>query len=516
MARELTCQEILTGLSCAKGTTNFMYPPEGDVLSPYVIVEMQNSGRKITVGNESAPSYKNEAMIVDFEFGWREAPICRFTVMSVGNSSFKDFMAMLITDFRCQVPDKCIQNMATLEFGWIWEKCDGSVSKIPSVQLYLYLFAVHCHFQNGKFLYEITASNIFDKHIEARANDIHGEEGKNEKYFADAVRETLTKGQPHCAAVSFDKVSDDGQRLVKLKFANDDGDPERGMKGVWRVNGTDKLNACQGWIGQISTQDNKSVVVFYDCTVPNGGQVRIIEDTSPPCKKGVNWSLSIGTYVVNGGKCSPVIEFNPKFDWSFVNLFSQGGGWTDHSKTTKTAHNQLEGVPGCTTLSKKEIPNTGAIHHITPTQNQENKFVKDAAVEAAKSRSQQLRTYNLLITGNIEADLVIVGDPNLTIWGKPPNGMPLLNRPVQIVFLNPFNLRDGTDRCGFWVAEPPCNDVISNRGWLIKGVTHKITGGKFHTILNLRLPAPGSEFDVGSPLGGPGSGGWTPPGCKNT
>ena len=64
--------------------------------------------------------------------------------------------------------------------------------------------------------------------------------------------------------------------------------------------------------------------------------------------------------------------------------------------------------------------------------------------------------------------------------------------------------------CGDWLADPICNDVLSNRAWLVRSVTHRISEGKFSTTFGVYLVTPGIDIDIDEPLGGVGSGGWKP------
>ena len=100
---------------------------------------------------------------------------------------------------------------------------------------------------------------------------------------------------------------------------------------------------------------------------------------------------------------------------------------------------------------------------------------------------------------------MIVGDPQIM---RPSLAINAKN--VKIVFLNPFYVFSGGS-CGDWLAAPACNEVLSNKAWIVKAIVHRISEGRFTTTLGLWLGSPGIDLDIGQPLGGAGSGGWVPP-----
>ncbi len=60
-----------------------------------------------------------------------------------------------------------------------------------------------------------------------------------------------------------------------------------------------------------------------------------------------------------------------------------------------------------------------------------------------------------------------------------------------------------------WLAKPTCNEVLSNKGWICKSITHKIEAGKYTTTIGVYLTAPGVDSPPNTPLGS-WTGGWHP------
>jgi hypothetical protein len=127
---------------------------------------------------------------------------------------------------------------------------------------------------------------------------------------------------------------------------------------------------------------------------------------------------------------------------------------------------------------------------------------------------------NRLLHREVQADLVLVGDPNmitpsLGIWA----------RNVTIVFVNPYYIMPkGKGACGEWksdsgLAGSACNPVFSSKAWWINRVTHKITPGHYTTSLGIYLAAGGVDLNTCDTLGGNGSSigvcsTWKPVGCS--
>jgi hypothetical protein len=85
----------------------------------------------------------------------------------------------------------------------------------------------------------------------------------------------------------------------------------------------------------------------------------------------------------------------------------------------------------------------------------------------------------------LQAELKIAGNPREEFcFVKNTRG----NNRVAIVVLNPFHLMGGGDKdCPDWLAEPLCNNYLSNKQWLVNGVNHNITQGSYVTTLHVEI-----------------------------
>jgi hypothetical protein len=99
----------------------------------------------------------------------------------------------------------------------------------------------------------------------------------------------------------------------------------------------------------------------------------------------------------------------------------------------------------------------------------------------------------------VEADLVIQGNPDLVATQL------IYKQWVSIIVVNPFHLTGGSNKgdgdCPDWTISPPCNEMMTNKGWFVRGVNHSIRDGSYTTTLKVYLTGPGGTKPTGEPLG---------------
>jgi hypothetical protein len=285
----------------------------------------------------------------------------------------------------------------------------------------------------------------------------------------------------------------------------------KGPKGKWITGAEDKLSIARRWLAGWRTTNRKSWVEVFDPTTPNGGVV-YWEDRKPFCHDegdGYWEPTCVGKYIVNGGKKSPVLEFNPKIRWDFSRLQSVGGASSSEtSNALNTEGSKSKGREDCGSLKRERIRGAGAAWQTT-TPEAQKEFHGEAATEKQATGTQAFARAqeSVLMHNPIEADLVVVGDPLMVepIFARE-------QKNVCIIFINPYYLiNQGQGSCPDWLALPPVNGVLSNLAWIVYGVTHTIELGRYTTTLNVKLATPGIEGDVGASLG-LWSGGWKPKG----
>lgn len=490
-------------------------PPPQHILAPWVKITINNNGTVVTVGNESAPGSdpKHSACIMSMNFGLERSTIAKVTIHDEAGSSFVGFMEMLVKDLKCNVPGS--NPIAQLDFGWVTRDCHGVIG-LDKNQTKYFMIVLHigCSFNSGKFVYELELTDKLNIHDEARVAKLRGNDGDQGVYMTDAITKLLTDQEypPSVGAVEFKKLLPDKVNSVPIRFKYHDGDPEKGVKGRWEPNNVDKLNAVQEWLSKNVSEDGKGFIITYDASTPDG-KIVIWEDPSLLCgEKFTANKCDKKSYVVNGGKDSRVISFNPSFRWTFSHLTASGGSMPNfggNDRDSATGGKNVDELGKCEDLKRSQIKSGGVQNTITPSQIQVDKHGSNSQKVSEETLNASIRAnYDISAISSIEAELVIVGDPNFK------RASLVRGEFIEILFLNPFHLRpsaDSNNPCFNWMATPLCNEVLTNSAWDIQSVNHQIELGKYYTTVKIRLAAPGSDVNVGDPFGGPGSGGWKPP-----
>lgn len=513
----MPCEPFLVGCGAEFNTGNVRYPEAGDVLSPWVRIEF--TGKKagsisvITVGNRSSdiddPNECSTAVIKSFVFGASDGQTAEIEIHDQQGSSFVAFMENLLKEVACAEPGKADVIEIKCRFGWIKTFCNGPAPHSQTCEYRLWPKSVQTNFAEGKFMYTLTCTDLGKIMIEQHKEDkIIGHDG-DKVHLVDAVRKVLTEGAPAVAKVSFKKF--EKGKMVPLTFKDYDDDPELGPKRKWEEVEKSKLDAATEWIAKYVTGDSKAVRPVYDSCTP-GGEIIFWQDTMPkPCQKYSDAEfkeMSIGTYVVNGGKNSRVIEFNPQVDWTFWQM-PDGGNMGNqqhiHGGNPQGEHpGILDADCGDKPLKKKD-DGVGSETSAGADEDGQERWQEKANEKTAFAQAEHMRS-NPLMYKSITADLKIMGDPEL---------QPIFSmmKFVSLIFINPFH-HSFVDRstCGDWIAKPVCNEVLSNRGWQVRSVTHRIEGGTYTTTINIFLPVPGVDLAIGNNAGGDPKG-WRPKPC---
>lgn len=483
-------------------------PIEGYTLAPWVRILFTNGGAEISVGNRSSTD-GNTAVIKDFEFAGSDGIKVRVNIHDQQGGSFAKFMEDLVKDA------KCLESGAVhmeFEWGWVRTDCPGNMPVVKSPVHYALPMDVECNFSGGKFMFQILATDMGTRMLEGKIKETEGDDA-NPICFQDALRSIFVDGcGPKISVVDFINKDGDPGICWKVKDCGQcEGGSEKGARDVWNHQNRDKLQAAYEMLRKPEglTVNDRSCVLMYDSTTPTG-RIVVQEVKKPNPGEGNAWEgLSIGkTYIVNGSKRSPVIEFNPRIRWSFHGLQATSGGEASGARPLQNDDGgESPGDDRSRTLVKPYIKCIGSEISSAPNRATENREGERAEEETTQSQTQHEKGLQLT-HDNVEADLVIIGDPTL------PPPLELMQRVCGIIFINPFHIRATGGVCGEWLAPPTCNEILSNKAWIIKHVTHKISPGSYQTVLRVLLTASGVDIECNDPLGGIGSNGWQPKCCN--
>jgi hypothetical protein len=223
--------------------------------------------------------------------------------------------------------------------------------------------------------------------------------------------------------------------------------------------------------------------VFYDNTKKKPSVV-FLEDPLPKCfTQDPSCNRSIGTYIVNGGKHSPVLSFDPKIKFNFSAAARAGVVVSSRNTDARTQ----TGQPCPPNAGGSKTPGSGSAGMIQTTEDTNLVYgADDAARDVLVAETANERANK--VYQNIEAELRIQGDPRLD------DPFTIRIRTVSIIVVNPFHLLlRKTEACPDWLQGAPCNAILSNKSWFINGVSHEIKEGSYTTTLKLFLPSPGQN-----------------------
>lgn len=459
----------------------------------------------LTVGNDSnLPN--NHAVIKSFQYGASDGNGAEVEVFDEEGGEFDLFVNKMVkvlpdgNDFGCSI-----------EWGWAVVDCQGNKSVIKSSLHFFIILSVDIHFAAGGIIFKLELQDLMEPLFETRADDTF--EGVTLK---EAIIQLFTqKATPRIDSVLFKRFTpgaggnspcnnllgnnDMGNQTntVNLNTLQDlvfKGELENGTTN-WECKNQTPLGAVREWLKDKMTENDKGTIIFWNSSSAKS-QLIILEDPLPRCWSELSQeqcSRSIGTYIVNGGVNSPVLSFDPQIKFNFAAAARAGAGVD--SETAKGENTVPEA--GCPETQVQNNPVGSGDTTFVQMNEAFNEVYGPGnlrlAIRGIAANERANKTYE-----NIEAELRIQGDPTLD------NPYTVKVKTVSIVVVNPFHIRNfGTQSikgnflpsCPEWLVGPPCNQILSNKNWFIKGVSHEIKEGSFTTTLKLYLPAPGQTVN---------------------
>lgn len=472
-------------------------PIPNAILGPYVKMVVEGGGFNLTVGNASCPSKGNTACIKSFQYGQDDGNGAEIEIFDEAGGEFAAALQWLVTDM-----DQALQKYKVkIEWGWVVADCDGQPRLIKTCLPHIFsIIECDINFGSGGMSYKLGLIDLVQFQLESTVTKNFGEDTANKRMkLKEAIRKMFREAKPPVNNVDFIRMkqkpnSPDCSFTYSSQVLNcqprdtEEFDFENFTLGDaqgtaseptyrWEAGNNSALAAARAWIMYYMTRKRKGIITFWDSTVP-GGKLVFMEDPTPPCPDQNPTNMnSIGTYIVNGGKLSPVISFSPNMKWTFA-AAAQSGAVTD--PTGRPA--RMSGPPGCDTENVGG-PSTGTgSRPAVPQDVTANGGNSQSVVNAAAANEKANKPAE-----NIEAELRIQGDPYLD------DPYTIKTKTVALMVVNPFHLRGQTNPsqpCIDWLAVPPCNNCLSNKNWIIKAVSHEIKEGSYTTTLKVLLPRP--------------------------
>lgn len=465
------------------GCNEIQLPQEGAVYAPFIELRFQNQGKIITVGNSSSPP-DNHAAIKNFEYGFtvgQHSLGFKMDILDEGGITYRKILDAINKTTHDALNDTL---NCSCRFGWAVKKCNGSTSIVTNEdkngKLFFLPLIMKTQFENGLIKINLEGSSMAPPMAAVRLTDPLGSED-NKMPLKQALRKLFMEYEPKVKDVLF-KNKDGGE----LCFPNSDGGCD-GPKGVWPMDQQNALAVARKWLSALTTKNGLGILMLYD---PTGPYVIFQEDldvtvaTTDCCKD------SLGTYIVNGGNCSPVISFNPDVTW-VKGLLPGGGGATGGA----ASGNNKELVK-----SKKKIERVGTQSGPTVQQHEwmwrtpGDMIFKNADALAAHLEAN--RKYEAPLPG-MQGELKIIGRPDFA------DPIYMIGKYISIIVINPFYI--SRENCS-WITTTNCDRVLSNKRWFVTAVSHQMKEGSYVTTLKVQLTTPNLSADAKDPLGGIGCG----------
>jgi hypothetical protein len=474
------------------------------VVNPTAITVDSGAKPDLTVGNESNPP-NNHAVIKSFQYGSSDGNGAEVEIYDEEGGEFDLFVNKMVkvlddaNDFGCSV-----------EWGWITADCNGNKQLGPHSSLHYFLIlSVDIHYAAGGITFKLELQDLMEPLFETRSNDVF-----NNMTLKDAIRELFQeKANPRIPSVLFKRVTPGAGGTNPCNNLNSEpvggqaGNPaslgnlqDFNFKGPledtapdapWECKNQTPLAAVRDWLRDKLTDADKGTIIFWNSCSPTP-ELIILEDPLPKCWSDLaaeQCSRSIGTYLVNGGNNSPVLSFDPQIKFNFAAAARAGAGQdtqTTEGDRTAPANPCPEDQPNMNPVGSGD---TTYVQMTEPFNQIYGPGNLRLAIRGVAANERANKTYE-----NIEAELRIQGDPTLD------NPYAIKVKTVSLVVINPFHLRTAGGNtivsgsfgnCPEWLVGPPCNQILSNKNWFIRGVSHEIKEGSFTTTLKLYLPAPG-------------------------
>ena len=410
---------------------------------------------------------------------------------------------------------KCVDNVDAhmdIDFGWIGRNCDGSinseltVSKKKGSPLQCTLLKIKIERVNGSYHYKIDGADQGTAAQNTTDKKTSGDTKMNKMDLDKAIKD-LCENQDPKFKVDFWRLKADGT-TENFKFAG--ATNLAPPKGGWRSNNNNKIKTIYSWIAGYVTDKGKGIFITSDCLDKN--HLILWENSVPGCDIDMGspgCSRTIGYFVVNGGNCSSVLDFNPTMDWvSTWSKTTQGGAASGGvSAESVEIHNKKEGgdLPLGNDLCDPEdfkAKSKGVMgsimledHHIINYGGNAIKKINKA------SNANRIANMQFTMNAGVQADLKIQG----TVEEGYTDIVGAMSAMVAIAVINPMFVNDSLSSvgCPTWLAQPVYNEMLSHKQWNVQSITHNISGGKFTTTLNVKLlDVPGVSKGIPGSFGG--------------
>lgn len=462
-----------------------------EIMAPFVKLWFKDAGSEgspvVTVGNESCNSYfckqKHSAVIKSFEYGSTDGMECKIEILDEEGGAIMEIAKRLTKCIKKASQDYSMQ----VQWGWIMTDCNGQTTTWSSPTLTFLSLNIEIKYTSGGIHYTISGTDLMQYVFASKETKTYGSE-LNRMKISDALDKMFNEKEPKIQYTK-GKINGKDMEIGKDVFKWKDADE---VGSSWTADGQNKLGASMRWVENFRTENDKGVVPIWQSGKDEPTVVFV--ENNMNCSGDDVDARSIGTFVVNAGKCSNVLDFAPSINWvAAIAQAAASGGQAGTPTSGQIKKRENKAPPNC---EKKQTEDAGGSMPANTTKNVKDcKGYKDT--EEYIIDNQNLNSIASITP--IEAELRIQGNPDrkFCVFQE------CYYRFCSIVAINPWHLRSGGSRqgCPDWTANPKVNDVLTNKGWLISGYNHSIKEGSYVTTLKVVLNAPGVNYNKDVSLG---------------
>ena len=450
---------------------------ESENFSPIIKADIINSGIGITVGNKSYPYRKNNAIIKSIRFGFVDGMEGSIEIIDQEGDAFSLFMDYLL---KCPKESEMKRSIISFQLGWTYTKCNNPFAKnniVYSPIIESRIQKASSSISNGVIRFNIDFATE-DKILQNfRENKIFGEETGGKKMKLNDAINQLAAIEP-ALIVRYARYNESGE-LIYLPEGHK-WSPVTDPKTSWQADNLDRYSVIQKWIEPFTVNNGngeKGVLLIHSLRRPN--EIIILEDPANANDDQEIEKRTLGTFIVNGGNCSGVLEFNPNVDFTAPMPSEGRGGSTDPT----SSRNEIKEKE-----NKNNLDNMGSQQTIVVSQQAVSILGKEASKTTNKSQNKHSKA-NEAIDINFRpisgAELKIVGTTDKRFYTSLMKG-----KYLAIVVISPFYIQERNNDCGDFLKNSSCHPVFSSKEWTITGVEHSVQEGSFVTTLKVDLLNP--------------------------
>ena len=429
-----------------------------------------------TVGSFD-PAAKKEGLIKSYSMGFSDGTGCKLEIRDRKGSDLSYFFEKL-SKSPADGEDKY---QMRVKFGWSCSHCGGPLQSMPvSTCHYFVPKTMQINYSKGGFNYIIEGDDLMQTVFQLQMDKTYPEGGGAGMKLKHAVIQAWKDTPAGSIKCTFKRRVPGSKDMVDIAepFVNGSMQPVVSTSSGWQCKGTNPMSAVAEWKKDWKTDKGYGLRPVW----VNGSNKLEIMYIESGCTSR-NFDRCEQTYIVNGGKHSPVISFNPTINWSYyatAESYGGGAGSTDTGASMKRKAAMVDN--DCIVV--EAVENVGERTSLPPTDHVvENEGPENAQQASDEGMNAQSSANNFFEP--MTAELIVQGDPEMD------QTLHWIDKRISIVVINPFHPvvklegKRGQIKNSEWLASPTCNPILTSKKWMINEVSHNMKEGSYTTTIKV-------------------------------